>query len=708
MPAMFVCPECNATFRRSAHLRRHQETHRAEKPYVCRFCTVASSRKDVIVRHIRNLHPDVDHGDSQKRRRKRSGDRASNSPTADAPLSPNADASSSPSSATSTQPDQILAVPAQATRSPLINSPAYDLGNDPFNRATLFEELGFRAHGFAFDGPDTVLESLLDPHLCTPNLSNVFGPDSHALFDDVLSNEKSRLPEVRSERSARSCSSSSTSLGDAECLSARANLARYDQNKVLSSFQFPSRYAMIRFVNAFFKHMAPHMPLVHRPTFDIASVASPLLIEIMACGALYLCERATAMNMHAAALRLMSEVERGIESLGKPPKFQLWMLQTYLLMSYFGAYGANLETEQRATHTFAYAVKLTQDAIKELRSCSVLDYRDWVYQESICRSIASTIMIGAALGSTKFHQCFATPFSTAAFPLPSQTEVWQKDEQTWSGDLEIQDSTQVFDSILAGQKPAVPVSQFGLVALIASVLWRVSSFEALVGSDQLDTYADFVSKMARAVRVLDEMLAEQTSSEAAIDATPSPLLKSAKCLLNSTYYHLYGSKTLAQAKLVFDSPGTDRTDWPSEQVHPSNLDMALVRAAEAMQDDIRLGLMYLQKWGPHKFGPVCGNSVLETGLLLSWYLQNKPALVSVLDSHAAINQSIQEVISEMEELRATIHGQLPAVPLVVASELLADGSIWQWPSAVSSKLKEFIKWNSHQFSFLEQASGIFQ
>lgn len=231
----------------------------------------------------------------------------------------------------------------------------------------------------------------------------------------------------------------------------------------------------------------------------------------------------------------------------------------------------------------------------------------------VCRSIASTIMIGAALGSTKFHQCFATPFSTAAFPLPSQTAVWQKDEQTWSGDLEIQDSTQVFDSILAGQKPAVPVSQFGLVALIASVLWRVSSFEALVGSDQLDTYADFVSKMARAVRVLDEMLAEQTSSEAAIDATPSPLLKSAKCLLNSTYYHLYGSKTLAQAKSVFDSPGTDRTDWPSEQVHPSNLDMALVRAAEAMQDDIRLGLMYLQKWGPHKFGPVCGNSVLETG-----------------------------------------------------------------------------------------------
>lgn len=65
------------------------------------------------------------------------------------------------------------------------------------------------------------------------------------------------------------------------------------------------------------------------------------------------------------------------------------------------------------------------------------------------------------------------------------------------------------------------------------------------------------------------------------------------------------------------------------------------------------------------------------GLLLSWYLQNKPALVSVLDSHAAINQSIQEVISEMEELRATTHGQLPAVPLVVASELLADGSIWQ-------------------------------
>ncbi|EXL96810.1 hypothetical protein NOF04DRAFT_9482 [Fusarium oxysporum II5] len=45
----FSCDQCNASFNRLAHLRRHELTHGSEKPYNCMYCSLTSSRKDVIV-----------------------------------------------------------------------------------------------------------------------------------------------------------------------------------------------------------------------------------------------------------------------------------------------------------------------------------------------------------------------------------------------------------------------------------------------------------------------------------------------------------------------------------------------------------------------------------------------------------------------------------------------------------------------------------
>lgn len=55
---------------------------------------------------------------------------------------------------------------------------------------------------------------------------------------------------------------------------ALSNLRRFDPYNKLSELQFPSKYALVRFVQAFFRHMAPHFPIVHQPTFDVASAPS--------------------------------------------------------------------------------------------------------------------------------------------------------------------------------------------------------------------------------------------------------------------------------------------------------------------------------------------------------------------------------------------------------------------------------------------------
>jgi hypothetical protein len=61
-------------------------------------------------------------------------------------------------------------------------------------------------------------------------------------------------------------------IDDNQYTNAKENLDRFDINQKLPDFCFPSKYTLIRWLSAFFEHMAPIMPVVHRPTFEIASV----------------------------------------------------------------------------------------------------------------------------------------------------------------------------------------------------------------------------------------------------------------------------------------------------------------------------------------------------------------------------------------------------------------------------------------------------
>lgn len=56
-----------------------------------------------------------------------------------------------------------------------------------------------------------------------------------------------------------------------DCAEALANLAKYPA-EITASFRFPSKHATRRFVSAFFRHIVPHIPIVHEPTFDITKV----------------------------------------------------------------------------------------------------------------------------------------------------------------------------------------------------------------------------------------------------------------------------------------------------------------------------------------------------------------------------------------------------------------------------------------------------
>lgn len=55
-----------------------------------------------------------------------------------------------------------------------------------------------------------------------------------------------------------------------DCAEALANFAKYPA-EIVAPFRLPSKHATRRFVSAFFRHIVAHIPIVHEPTFDIAT-----------------------------------------------------------------------------------------------------------------------------------------------------------------------------------------------------------------------------------------------------------------------------------------------------------------------------------------------------------------------------------------------------------------------------------------------------
>ncbi|KAG4420704.1 hypothetical protein IFR04_006192 [Cadophora malorum] len=643
MKTSFPCPQCQTVFSRSAHLRRHQKTHLSDKPYACQFCTVASSRKDVILRHTRNFHPELVEGghDDNQPEELPAGSRSSRSPQGNSnfnPFSPMSDSGITLGTPQMSDDERSQDQDQNEDRNQLCEETrAQDQGqghDQVHYDDTYFQEPPLQTRVLAQSGhtqnkdqqpgfwdqpivdqalleyamdfdfelfnfqTDEILPKILGPLPALPlnTQTNILNPVTKQVHAAALSNAE-ELPACSSSSSSSSSSqsnssssacfspsSSTSSPRDADYESALANFKLIHKDHINSTFSFPPKDTTHRFVDAFFTHTAPHLPLIHRPSFNIATVASPLLLEVMAFGALYLCKRTTAVALHCTTQQLMFQNERGDEALEQTSEFQLWTLQTYLLMSYFGAYGGTSAMQQRVTHVFPYAIKV------------------------------------------------------------------------------------------------------------------------ITGSYRLQLGADVINKTDRAVRILDLLLKERMVAKDSNCSTPDPLLYSTRALLNSLYYHLYASEILTEMKRLLKfprkrkAPGQNPIEAKTD--HWSHMNIALIRAADAMKSDCHMGINYLQRVAPHQLGPVCAIACYEGGLLLSWYLSNKVSLLSRVESSAALDRVIDIVSSEMDETRSTDPGRHSSLPLEVAAVLLSDRSVWQFPSGISEKLKQLTRSSANEPSLL--------
>lgn len=235
--------------------------------------------------------------------------------------------------------------------------------------------------------------------------------------------------------------------------------------------------------------------------------------------------------------------------------------------------------------------------------------------------MVATIVLGAALNSTSGKRYFSLPGPDSKFSLPAITAIWQRQEDE-SGWQEHTDRTNFHDTlklIIADQTPAQEIGEFGFLGLISAVLDHICSFETLASSQHPHLYKGFVAEMVKPVEVLDKMWRVRAASESIHRPMNTPLIRSAKSLLDSAYYHLYAHhqlnamKGLLSAHESLDQSGMAQQLF-KEPTDSAILGKALTRAAEVLRDDCRQGLRYLHKVGPYRFAPLTTTSVFEGGM----------------------------------------------------------------------------------------------
>lgn len=234
------------------------------------------------------------------------------------------------------------------------------------------------------------------------------------------------------------------------------------------------------------------------------------------------------------------------------------------------------------------------------------------------RCLACTIVLGASLGSKERELFVASPVMEAKFALPSSNTEWQASESDWEPPRETLRNEDAMKEVSAGRPPKQPVSDFGLVTLVSTVLYRVCAFEALTSSPDLeDLYASFGERMGRTVQALDDMV-QRRMGDAVWGVPPDRIMQSAKSLLNSAFYHLYASIPLAVMKKMLWSPAalgnnSHEIEAPFNGTVSPGLYKALIRAADQMRFDCRLGPRYLRTVAPFQYGPESAIGPYEGG-----------------------------------------------------------------------------------------------
>ncbi|KAJ5997284.1 hypothetical protein N7522_008944 [Penicillium canescens] len=358
---------------------------------------MSSSRKDVIVRHTRKLHPDM----SRERRNRESEPaeschssiRNSSSQVPELTGSETRDiiATSLPEIRQQNQHSSTCEAISQRVIDELpLNNFTFSIDENPLPNA-LTPTTGRLLDSFCQSQSNGANEGTLFLGTQLPYLIPANETAMSVAPSNNLSQSQQKVPDEQP-----------LSLNDEDYANAKANVSLSLLCEKPMNDWFPSKYAVIRFVKSFLTIWLPICLLFMNQAFALQQLRvgsllrhpcvclrfakelaiAPLLLQVMACGAIYLGERGIADEMHEIALQRVMQDQ--LLLLSDEDKFELWVLQALLLINVYRLGSTPLLMEQQEIYLFPHITMLASRALKEPK-ISPSDYQQWVYEETIGR-----------------------------------------------------------------------------------------------------------------------------------------------------------------------------------------------------------------------------------------------------------------------------------------------------------------------------------
>ncbi len=619
------CRYCDKQFQRREHLVRHERTHTSERPFVCQ-CGQCFTRQDLLKRHVRLSHAQHSH-----------------------PLPGHA---SDEHSLTDFQPDDVA-----IQESDLLFDP--ELFTQDMLPPTLFDFDTSLSLTYA-QPPQT--SSF--PHFSSrlPYLEDAQPADTDD--DDTGGAIKEHADVVPW--------SFSDSAYEGFCL----DIASYSE-ALPPGWKLPSRNALSRNLESYFRCFQEHLPFIHSATFSVAKTDIDLLMAAAAFGALYRFEKACAHDLYSMAKAIMLEKTRcqdlqlGTELLSDndhsrlDARNHLAKIQTLNLLIDYASWASKeiLADALSMTDQLVRLVKLNgmseleqqQPVEDQLTDATAVERSlcGWVAAEERRRTLLSAYVL-LNLHSIAFDRAPQLLNREVCLFLPSCVELWKAPNSTqWrrsscQHQLQFQESLRsLFDGTVS------PVSSFANYVLIHGLLQQigVDHCGAMGKSLQPDTVAAFETALR----------AWQSSWELTHEATLDPLSGkgplglNAAALLRLAYIRL--NSKLRPCRILLSR---DPLYLRSEKQHfdrSIQLDRAVLHAAHALSIPVRLGIELITHTCIPFRSVEHSLSSLECALLLNQWLQ---MVAMVVRSHG------------LGELRKTERKLLDIVTGIIKETSLAD------------------------------------